>query len=81
VPRAPNIVGRISFAITGKLTDVKFDGALAYLTMCDTPAPQVLCVTYSTNGLKAGDRVAFAGGYNAAGEKRVVLDPCLASRE
>lgn len=81
LPRAPNILGRISFAITGKLTGVKFDGALAYLAMCDTPGPQVLCVTYSRNGLKAGDQVAFAGGYNPAGEKRVVLDPCLASLE
>ena len=64
MPRAPNILDRISFAITGKLTDVKFDGALAYLTMCDTPGPQVLCVTYRTNCLKVGDRMAFAGGYN-----------------
>lgn len=79
-PRAPEVAGRISFGITGELTSVKFDGALAYLTMCDTPGPQVLCVTYSTNGLKAGDKVAFAGGYNEAGG-RVILDPCLASLE
>jgi hypothetical protein len=40
-----------------------------------------MCITYSTNGMEAGDRVLFAGGYNRAGEKRVVLDPCLDSRE
>ena len=71
----------MSLGITGELTGVKFDGALAYLTMCNAQGPQVLCVTYSTNGLKAGDKVAFAGGYNRAGDKRVILDPCLASLE
>lgn len=79
--RAPNDLGRISMAITGVLTNVKFDGALAYLTMCGNSEPQVLCITYSTNGMKVGDKVAFAGGYNRAGKDRVVLDPCLASRD
>jgi hypothetical protein len=79
--RAPNTVARISTAITGKLTAVNSDGALAYLVMCEAPGFEVMCITYSTNGMEAGDRVMFAGGYNRAGEKRVVLDPCLASRE
>jgi hypothetical protein len=79
--RAPDTVARISMAITGKLTAVNSDGALAYLVMCEAPGFEVMCITYSTNGMKAGDRVLFAGGYNKAGEKRAVLDPCLASRE
>jgi hypothetical protein len=79
--RAPTVPGRISLAVTGVLTNVSFDGALAYLTMCGEPGPQVLCIAYSTNGMKVGDAVTFAGGYNRAGTNRVVLDPCLASIE
>ena len=79
--RAPDTQARISLAITGKLTRVKFDGALALLEMCEAPAVQVMCVTYSTNGMEAGDVVMLAGGFNKGGEDRIILDPCLASRE
>ena len=79
--RAPNTEARISLAITGKLTRVKFDGTLALLEMCEAPGVQVMCVTYSTNEMKAGDAVMLAGGFNKADDGRVVLDPCLASRE
>jgi hypothetical protein len=79
--RAPNTDVRISLAITGKLSSVKFDGTLALLEMCEAPGVQVLCVTYSTNSMKVGDTVMLAGGFNKAGEGRIVLDPCLASRE
>lgn len=68
-------------AITGKLTAASFDGVLAYLVMCDTTGFEVICITYETNGLESGDSVYLAGGYYRASEKRVVLDPCLASRE
>ena len=78
--RAPRTEDRISLGITGKLTAVKFDGALAYLLMCEPPGTQVLCVTYSTNGLEPGDVVLFGGGYRRVGEKQIMLDPCLASR-
>jgi len=67
-------------AIEGKLKAVKFDGTLAYLLMCEPPGAQVVCVTYSTNGLGPGDVVLFAGGYRRVGEKQIILDPCLASR-
>lgn len=81
MPRAPKLDARVSLGIAGKLTAVNFDGALAYLVMCEPSGVQVMCITYSTNGLRPGDSVLFAGGYRQAGEKHIVLDPCLASSE
>ncbi len=40
-----------------------------------------MCVTYSRNGMKIGDRVTLRGAYRAVDDRHVVLDPCLASRE
>jgi hypothetical protein len=79
--RAPTTNARISLAITGKLSAVNWTGVLAYLVMCEAPGVQVVCVTYETNGMQAGDVVVFGGGYERRGAKRVVMDPCLASRE
>jgi hypothetical protein len=79
--RAPNTEARISLGINGRLTMVRFNGVLAYLVMCELPGVQVMCVTYSTNGLEPGETALFAGGYTRIAEKRIVLDPCLASRE
>jgi hypothetical protein len=79
--RAPTTTARISLAIKGQLSAVHWNGVLAYLVMCDGPAMQVVCVTYETNGMRAGDVVAFAGGYERRSLKQVVMDPCLASRE
>ena len=42
---------------------------------------QVMCVAYSANDMRPGDVVMFGGGYSRVGEKQVMLDPCLASRE
>jgi hypothetical protein len=78
--RAPTTNARISLAIKGKLSAVDA-GVLAYLVMCDAPGMQVVCVTYETNGMRPGDVVAFGGGYERSGPKRVIIDPCLASRE
>ena len=72
---------RISLALKGKLSAVHWNGVLAYLVMCDAPGLQVMCVTYETNGMRPGDAVVFAGGYERRGPKRIVMDPCLASRE
>jgi len=77
VDRAPEIDARISFTIVGPVAEVHWDGALAYLIMCEQPGVQVMCVTYSTNGLEPGDVVMLAGGYSRVGEKQVMLDPCL----
>lgn len=81
IDRAPDTLDRVSLAISGKLVAAQWDGALAYLVMCKEPGVQVMCVTYSLNGRKPGDQVMFAGGYSRVGERRIMLDPCLASLE
>lgn len=77
--RAPDDDGRISMTVRGKLSAVEFDGTLAYLVMCEEPEARVLCVTYQTGGFQPGDTVVFGGGFQPAGENRIMLDPCLAS--
>ena len=47
INHAPRTDDRVSFAIEGELVAAEWDGALAYLIMCDEPGVQVLCVTYS----------------------------------
>lgn len=81
IDHAPETDDRVSFAIEGKLTAVEWDGALAYLIMCDEADVQVMCVTYSKDGRAVGDTVRFGGGYSRAGERQIMLDPCLAGRE
>ena len=81
VERAPQLDARITMSVRGALSAVESDGALAYLVMCAEPDVRVLCVTYSTNDMQPGDVVLFAGGYSRVGDKQVMLDPCLASRE
>lgn len=76
---APDTADRISLTIRGRLAAVDHDGALAYLVLCEPSDVQVLCITYETGGRKPGDGVVMAGGYIRAGERRVVLDPCLAA--
>lgn len=78
IDKAPDIAARVSFAIVGKLTMVEWDGALAYLVMCQEGQVQVLCVTYSRDGRNVGDTVFFGGGFTRAGERQIMLDPCLA---
>lgn len=79
IEHAPETEDRVSFAIIGKLVAAEWDGALAYLVMCDEADVQVLCVTYSKDGRDVGDEVLFGGGYSRAGARRIMLDPCLAS--
>lgn len=81
INHAPQTNDRVSFAISGKLAAAEWDGTLAYLVMCEEPGVQVLCVTYSKDGRDVGDTVLFGGGYNRAGDRQIVLDPCLASTE
>ncbi|MGD9801859.1 MAG: hypothetical protein AB7E81_07095 [Hyphomicrobiaceae bacterium] len=78
---APKTNDRITMSIRGKLSKVETSSALVYLTMCEPGQLQVFCVTYETNGMRAGDTVLFAGGYERSATGQVVLDPCLASRE
>jgi hypothetical protein len=79
--RAPKTDARISLSIEGKLSAVHWTGVIAYLVMCDPKVMEVVCVTYETNEMRAGEAVSFAGGYRRRGEKQIFLDPCLASRE
>jgi hypothetical protein len=67
----------ITIDVVGPLTDVKFDGVLAYLSMCKAPHPRVVCVTYSTGGRRPGDKVILTGAIHPRGEDLIVLDPCL----
>jgi hypothetical protein len=67
----------ITIEVEGELTTVKSDGALVYMLMCRSPDPQVLCVTYETNGRKAGERVILTGSYSQRGPNHILLDPCL----
>jgi len=79
VDKAPQIDARVTFAIQGELVAAEWDGALAYLIMCEERGIQVMCVTYSKEGLETGDKVLFGGGYIRFDKRRIVLDPCLAS--
>jgi hypothetical protein len=78
--KAPDTHVRFNLAIKGKLSRVSSDGALVYLAMCEEPNPKITCVTYSRNGMSAGDVVTFAGGYRLLNPEKIMLDPCLASR-
>ncbi|MER0236609.1 hypothetical protein [Fulvimarina sp. MAC8] len=79
--RAPAYDGRYSMTITGALASSQWDGALAYLSMCDPAGPRVICVTYQPHEVDPQVSVLLAGGYQRIDEKTVLLDPCLAYDE
>jgi hypothetical protein len=79
--RAPKTDARISLSIKGKLSAVHWTGVIAYIVMCDPKVMEVVCVTYETNDMRAGEVVSFAGGYSRRGDKQIFMDPCLATRE
>lgn len=81
IEHAPQTDDRVSFAIIGELVQIEWDGVLAYLIMCNEADVQVMCVTYSKDGHEVGDSVLFGGGYSRVDERRIMLDPCLASLE
>lgn len=67
----------VTIEVVGELTIVDTDGALVYFGMCEPPDPQVLCVTYESNGRKVGERVVVTGAYIPRGPDHIQLDPCL----
>ena len=71
---------RVDLWVSGALTLVRTDGVLWYLAICSSPGVRVMCVTYSDNGMKPGERVTLRGAYGRQDERHVLLDPCLASR-
>lgn len=76
----PELNDRIDLSVVGSLTAVKTDGALWYLVLCSPPDVRIMCVTYQSNGMEAGDRIIVKGGYQRRDDDHVLLDPCLASR-
>jgi hypothetical protein len=73
---------KIELSVSGALSMVEFDGALAYLGTCEPPAPRVLCIAYGTNGLDIGDVVVLSGGlggYSRPDTNHILLNPCLPS--
>ncbi|EJN01362.1 hypothetical protein [Phyllobacterium sp. YR531] len=71
---------RIDLWATGPLTYIHSDEALWYLAICSEPGVQVMCITYSGNGMKIGERILIRGGMRMLDKTHIVLDPCLASR-
>lgn len=67
----------VTIDVVGKLVNSHFDGAIAYLALCEAPDPEVLCITYSIGDLKPGDMVMVSGGYGRPDADHVILDPCL----
>lgn len=70
---------RVDLTLAGSLTAVRSDGVLWYLVMCRDL--RVMCVTYQSNGMKAGDRVTMKGAWRRVDENHALLDPCLASAD
>lgn len=72
----------LELSVAGNLTMVEFDGTLAYLGICEPPAPRVLCIAYGTNGLDLGDEIVLSGGlggYSRPDANHILLNPCLPS--
>lgn len=76
IERAPDYEGRISMVIEGSIVESHWDGALAYLIMCQPEQVQVMCVTYQPKEV-TGEPILLAGGYSRVDERKVILDPCL----
>ncbi|MHC1549720.1 hypothetical protein [Phyllobacterium sp. K27] len=72
---------RIDLWASGPLSYIHSDEALWYLAICPEPGVQVMCITYSGNGMKLGDNILIRGGMRILDKTHIVLDPCLASRE
>jgi hypothetical protein len=76
----PDMDERIDLSVSGEVAAVKTDGALWYIVLCAPPDVRLLCVTYSANELKPGDKAFAKGGYRRVDPNHVLLDPCLASQ-
>ena len=79
IKQAPTYDGRFSMTIVGPIVASHWDGALAYLVMCDPAGVQIMCVTYAMRDVDPNTEVMMAGGYQRISKNQVVLDPCLAT--
>ena len=57
---------RVDMAIAGTVSLIQTDGALWYIAVCAEPGMRVLCVTYSANDLKMGDRAILRNSEDRA---------------
>jgi hypothetical protein len=69
----------VTISVQGTARIATQDEALAYLAVCASPHPQVLCVTYELSGREVGDTVVVTGALNILDDAHIKLDPCLAS--
>lgn len=65
---------RVDLSLIGEITNVRTDGVLWYVTMCNLPDVRIMCVTYKSNDMKPGDRVLMKGGYNRSDANHAMLD-------
>ncbi|MGH6762372.1 MAG: hypothetical protein ACRECW_12385 [Phyllobacterium sp.] len=72
---------RIDLWASGPLTLIHTDEVLWYIAICSAPGIRVMCVTYSDNDMKVGERILVRGAMQIQDETHIVLDPCLASRD
>lgn len=72
---------RVDLWASGPITIVDTDRALWYIGICQEPGIRVLCVTYSDNGMQAGDLVTVRGAMRIQDARHILLDPCLASED
>ncbi len=69
----------VTISVQGTARIATQDEALAYIAVCASPHPQVLCVTYELGGRQESDTVVVTGALNIVDDAHVMLDPCLAS--
>lgn len=62
--------------VVGELTTVRKEGGAVYLSMCNAPDLQVVCITDETNGNRPGDNVVVSGTMVPRGPNMIQLDPC-----
>jgi hypothetical protein len=67
----------VTIEVEGPLAMVKTGAGVTYLGVCQAPDPQVLCVTYDSNGRNTGERIVVRGSWEQVGPDHVRLDPCL----
>jgi len=63
--------------VRDQLRYVGSDDAVAYLGLCEPPAPRVLCVTYKGRDWKVGETVLVSGAFTEGRPGYLKIDPCL----
>ncbi len=66
----------IVIQVAGKLREIR-SGNPVLIALCDAPAPRVICVTYSSEGLVLDQEIVVSGSIARRSAALIVLDPCL----